>query len=171
MQELFEFGGRSARLSDCRRYRYSLGREWSSGTGTVCFVMLNPSTADALEDDATVRRCMGFAKLWGYKRLEIRNLFAWRATDPKELLTAPDPIGPENDAELQLAKAADQIIVAWGTHGSLKGRDRAVLKILADVPVYCLGRSQAGHPLHPLRLRADTERTLFAARESLGGLL
>src|SRR6185437_4878200 len=85
---------RSASISECGRYRYWLRRSWGHGGNgkTVSFIMLNPSMADAEQDDPTLRRCMGFAQGWGFSTLSVHNLFALRATDTKELLTANDPV-------------------------------------------------------------------------------
>lgn len=150
---------RTAELSDCGRYRWWLRRSWKHGGDgrAVCFVMLNPSTADALADDPTVRRCMGFARSWGFSVLTVRNLFALRATDPKELLTAAEPTGgARGDLELAVAKSADLVVCAWGA-GVPFGRDRLALKILAGKPLHCLGATKAGHPRHPLYVRGDAK--------------
>ncbi len=88
-------------------YRYSLWREWDSRRPIVAFVMLNPSTADAAKDDPTIRRCASFARSWGYGSLEVVNLFAYRASEPKRLRQTPDPIGPANDD--YLVDAADRV--------------------------------------------------------------
>ena len=115
--------------------------------------MLNPSTADARRDDPTIRRCMGFARLWGYSVLEVRNLFAWRATDPRELLTAPDPTGgPRGDRELQAVAKADLVIAAWGARVPF-ARDREALALLGGCDLKCLGRTRNGQPRHPLYVR------------------
>ncbi len=93
----------SAVLSECARYRYRLDRAWERddhGLGTVTWVMLNPSTADADVDDPTIRRCIGFSKAWGYNALTVVNLFAWRATSPRDLCAVEDPVGPDNEAHL-----------------------------------------------------------------------
>ena len=82
-----------AEFSKDRKYRYRLWREWNKTKPAVLFVMLNPSTADELVLDSTVSRCLSFAKEWGYGRLEVANLFALRATDPKELNKVEDPVG------------------------------------------------------------------------------
>src|SRR5581483_277759 len=102
----------SAEISACRRYRYWLRRDWRpSGNGkTVCAVMLNPSVADAIMDDPTIRRLRGFVQAWGYSVLEVRNLFAFRATDPNALLRADDPVGPRGNEALQQATAADLLL-------------------------------------------------------------
>ena len=89
-------------ISDCGKYRYRLTRKW--GYGRPCgFIMLNPSTADALHDDPTIRRCVGFAKAWGCGALIVVNLFAVRATSPREMMRADDPVGPENKEHVQRA--------------------------------------------------------------------
>ena len=82
---------RSAELSPCNQYRYLLSRTLQQGTGTCTFVMLNPSTADGLKDDPTIRRCLGFASDWGFRHMQVVNLFAWRATYPKDMLKQLDP--------------------------------------------------------------------------------
>jgi hypothetical protein len=120
------------------------------------FVGLNPSTADAHVDDPTIRRCIGFAEAWGYGRLLVGNLFAFRATRPSALLKARDPIGPENDRYLaSMADEADIIVAAWGAHGSFIGRDATVRAMLPKLHVLRLTkRGQPGHPLYlPSALR------------------
>src|SRR5690348_16099160 len=109
---------RDAVISDCGRYRYSLSRwGWDERSGRCVFIMLNPSTADASVDDPTIRRCINFAQGWGYGMLEVVNLFAWRATFPKELALAPDPVGPHNGEYLTRAITIGDITVcAWGRH-------------------------------------------------------
>ena len=146
-------------FSPCNRYRYTLWRRWLTGTGTCVFVMLNPSTADASHDDPTVRRCIGFAKAWGFRELEVVNLFALRATDPREIYTACDPIGRDNTWILMTqCKLASFIVAAWGAHGEYQGRGAEVLRRLkeAGLTVHELGRTKAGHPKHPLYLSAST---------------
>src|SRR5688572_12745487 len=88
---------RTAILSEDQKYRYLLGRRWQEGIGSVTFVMLNPSTADHVVDDRTIKRCMDFARSWGHSGLEVVNLYAFRATDPDELGKQADPVGPLND--------------------------------------------------------------------------
>ena len=108
---------RAATISACTKYRYSLRRTWQEGGRVVCFIMLNPSTADADIDDPTIRRCVGFGKSWGYDALEVVNLFAWRETEPKFLITPSDPIGPDNDgAILEASGRAELVVCAWGSH-------------------------------------------------------
>jgi hypothetical protein len=137
-------------------YRYTLWRVWNTALPRVAFILLNPSTADAKLDDPTVRRCVGFARAWGFGSLELVNLFAYRATHPRELKTAPDPVGPANDDTiLQAVSSAQLIVVGWGTHGGLYGRDRAVLRLLPD-SICSLGATRDGFPRHPLYLKQAT---------------
>src|SRR5215510_5582686 len=94
---------RDAVLSDCGRYRYMLRRTWDHSKPRVLFVMLNPSTADAEIDDATIRSCIRLAKGAGYGSFEVVNLYALRATDPAELQRADDPVGPKNNDIIEAA--------------------------------------------------------------------
>ena len=142
---------RKTKFSPCRTYRYALWREWIGGSGYAMFVGLNPSTADEMLDDPTIRRCIGFAKSWGYAALCMTNLFAFRATEPKDMMAAADPIGPGNDAFLQeLAPDAGVVVAAWGAHGAYRGRDAEVCRMLPDL--HCLALTKGGHPGHPLYL-------------------
>jgi hypothetical protein len=142
---------RSAQFSACGRYRYRLERRWRDGGETVLFVGLNPSTAGEAEDDATVRRCMGFACDWGYSHLIVCNLFGYRATRPGDLFISSDPTGPNNDHALRHAiQRADRVIVAWGNHGRFANQDRRVLGWISDP--YTLRLNTGGQPAHPLYL-------------------
>lgn len=149
-------------FSDCRTYRYALWRETGrlGAEGTVLFVMLNPSTADEVENDPTVRRCIGFAGDWGFARLAVANAYAYRATDPAELRRVDDPVGPDNDEWLdRLASQAHAVIAAWGAHIDPE-RERRVIELVEFQAgtMRCLGQTQALHPRHPLYLAADTKR-------------
>lgn len=146
---------KDALLSDDGVYRYWLLRQWAPGL-RVCFVMLNPSTADADVDDPTIRRCMGFARDWGYSGIVVVNLFAFRATNPKELSAATvDPVGPDNDAAIALTIGGNAaVICAWGAHGSLLNRGAQVLDIIrrSGGNPSMLRMTKGGHPAHPLYL-------------------
>ncbi len=153
---------KGAFLSPCRSYRYSLVRQWQSGEDVkkVMFVCVNPSKADENRDDPTTRRCINFARQWGFGGLIITNAYAHRATDPDELKVAVEPIGPLNDGELEYqATQASQIVVAWGNSCPID-RERQVLRVL-NSEVFCLGWTESLRPKHPVRLHADTERQLF----------
>ena len=153
---------RGAVLDPTQSYRYSLWRVWNKTAPSVGFVMLNPSRADALVDDSTIRRCLGFAHSWNYGALEVVNLFAYRTANPKTLRSLPEPVGLENDRYLlSLGDRVDQIVLAWGNWGQLQGRDRAVLGMLAGRELYCLGMTQTQQPRHPLYLRRDVVPMLF----------
>src|SRR5579883_1277250 len=148
-------------------YRYNLWRVWDATLPKVTFILLNPSTADATLDDPTVRRCVGFARAWGFGSLELVNLFAYRATHPRQLKTAPDPVGPANDdAILRAVNSAQLVIVGWGTHGRLYSRDRAILRLLPD-SIHCLGVTETGLPCHPLYLKRETAPVPYRVREYL----
>lgn len=155
-QDLFNQPPRamSATLSDDGRYRYTLERQWGDGK-TVAFVMLNPSTADASQDDSTIRHCVNFARLWGCGRLVVVNLFAWRATDPGDLpADKAEAVGPGNDEViLAVARQSDIVVCAWGTHGAKWGRGAEVLAMLRTCTnPHALRMTKDGHPSHPLYL-------------------
>jgi hypothetical protein len=146
-------GNGGAIFSPDDRYRYALWRLWDEDKGVLCIIGLNPSTADAVNNDPTVERCQRRARMMGYGGLRMANIFAYRATDPKRMLAAPDPVGPENDAAiLQAAKDSALVVCAWGAHGAHLDRGRAVAKMLreAGVELYCLGVTDGGQPFHPL---------------------
>lgn len=158
----------TALLSHDGRYRYALTRRWNPEAPTVVFIMLNPSTADGSVDDPTIRRCTGYARLWGAGGLLVLNLFALRATDPAELKRAADPVGPANDIAIeQLLDRTNSnlghVVAAWGNHGSLLGRAEAVTAAVAGLGVrlWSLGCTSTGQPRHPLYLPADAQMVDF----------
>jgi len=148
---------KGAILSACSQYRYQLWRKWDPAKPNVVFIMLNPSTADADNDDPTIRRCIGFAKDWRYGSLTVVNLFAFRATRPEDLLKAEDPIGQENLEWIARAtEKASTIVCAWG-NGKLINRllrTRSTYQPLRHInsPLCYLELSQDGTPKHPLYL-------------------
>jgi len=163
---------RSAELSPCGLYRFSLTREWDMGQGTVLFIMLNPSTADAEQDDPTIRRCIGFAITWGMRRLEVRNLFAYRATDPRELLLARrrgvDIIGRDNVAGLLFAASnAIRVICAWGAHPIAEHRGPTTINMLIDAGVKpeALDLTRAMAPKHPLYVPSSASPVFLKRRQ------
>lgn len=147
----------AATMSPCGVYRYWLERSWRDWGGDyVNFIMLNPSTADASQDDPTIRKCIGFAKKWGFIGVHVVNIFALRSTDPAALADHRDPIGPENDAFIRAGVlSAAKTIVAWGTHGRLRGRAEQVAKMLDPSRTFALRINQDGSPQHPLYVPYD----------------
>lgn len=146
-------------FSSCKKYRYVLTRHIGGAKGPMLFIMLNPSTADAEKDDPTIRRCIGFAKREGVSTLTIVNLFAYRATDPKELKEVEDPVGPENDIhikrELEYHRTMGAIIAAWGANPIAIQRGHTILKRSAFV--LCMGKTKSGAPRHPLYIPSTAE--------------
>lgn len=146
---------KDALVSECGAYRYWLKRQWELLRRPLPIIMLNPSTADAEIDDPTIRRCMAFARREGYGGIFVVNLYALRATDPKALATASDPIGPANAHWLSQAishAAGGDVLCAWGAHGGDAGR--RVAQLCGGVGK-CLGKTKEGHPRHPLYVRSD----------------
>ena len=131
-------------------YRYTLSRVWDLTLPVITFVLLNPSTADAVRLDPTLRRCVGFAKREGCGGMVILNLYAFRTKEPKMMMAAFDPVGPDNDR--MLAGVTGTVVVGWGMNAN---PDR-VTRALALLPrVHALGVTKDGHPRHPLYVPAE----------------
>ncbi len=166
---LFAAMDRQADISACGRYRYWLTRRWDFDLPTVLFVMLNPSRADARDDDPTIRKCMGFARRWGMGGIEVVNLYPWRATNPADLPAGPEVFGDarfgghERNAVAirQAASAADRIVAAWGAKaGPWQSQPDVVLGLLSG-EVEALRLTKHGHPWHPLYVPYDVEPVHF----------
>jgi hypothetical protein len=168
----------SAIISECGRYRYALVRDVlapddGGACPTLLWVMVNPSTADATEDDATIRKCVGFARRWGFGRIAVVNLWAFRSKDVEALsyVTTPptDYVGPENDQHIrEWASAATSVMVAWGAREKMprgaSKRIATVAAILSDAhrePLWSLGTTQSGDPRHPLMPSYATARVAW----------
>ena len=149
-----------ALFSSCRTYRYYLWRIWDRKTARVMFIGLNPSTADEFNDDVTIRRCVGFAKKWGYGGLIMANIFAFRATKPEEMKAAKDCIGPLNDQYLlDISFGEALIVLGWGNHGEFMNRGEQVIQMLLPhrSDLYHFGLTCKGNPKHPLYLSYDCQ--------------
>lgn len=153
-------------ISDCGKYRYLLRRTWDHAKPRALLIMLNPSTADARQDDATIRSCVRLLVGLGYGSFEVVNLFAWRATDPKELPTPPSmATGPNNPRTIDAAVGrCDTVICAWGAHPYAAKNAPGALDIvrLYRPAAYCFGKTKAGAPKHPLYIKSGTPLTVFA---------
>lgn len=150
-----------ANFSPCRKWRYTLYRDLQEGQlfapqpKRVQFVGLNPSTADEKKNDPTVRRCMNFARDWGFTAMWMTNVFGFRATDPRVMQQQEDPQGKDNtDWILDVAKIADLVVCCWGVHGDHMqwGQHIAAILINQNIPIHCLGTTFNGQPKHPLFL-------------------
>lgn len=145
---------KDAILSEDRKYRYVLSRIWDESKSMVMIIGLNPSTADETIDDPTIVRCIDFAKNWGYGGIYMLNLFAFRATLPKDMFSTENPIGDENDKFIEkYSKLSDKVICAWGNDGKYKNRSEKVLSKIENK--YYLKLNQTNEPAHPLYLRKD----------------
>lgn len=157
---LFPLVEYSAKISDCGNYRYSLSRIWDKDKEKVMFLMLNPSTADANENDPTIRRCMGFAKSWGYGGLLVGNLFQYRSTNPDHLLKCENPIGHDNEEVLfELSQQCHKVILAYGNDHIIQklGQRFPSYDAFREIkkPLYYLEFSKDGVPVHPLYLHSS----------------
>lgn len=150
----------TAEFSPCRTWRYVLRRRWDVGKPAIGFILLNPSTADEMLDDPTIRRCIGYAKRWGHGGLVLGNVFALRSTDPAALRTHPNPIGPDNDkAILRIVAEADgNVVCGWGMHGAFMNRGERVMELIryyGQATPKALSMTSTGQPGHPLYLKSD----------------
>lgn len=153
---------KGADLSDDGVYRYSLTRIWSGEGPMVTWVMLNPSTADADVDDPTIRRCMAFARSWDASGIRVVNLFALRATDPKQINRHHSPLGERNATAIMRAISEPDtafVVAAWGAGNpypnvSSIGTVRTHAQ-RSDRALLCLGITKSGAPKHPLYVRGD----------------
>ena len=145
---------KNAILSEDRKYRYVLSRIWDETKPKVMIIGLNPSTADETEDDPTIGRCISFSKSWGYGGVYMLNLFAFRATQPKDMFNAQNPIGLENNSYIEIySKKVEKIVCAWGNHGTYKNRGNEIREKFDKL--FCLKLNQTGEPAHPLYLKSE----------------
>lgn len=165
---------RSAEISKDGRYRWSLDRQWDEGP-CVWWVMLNPSVADHLIDDPTIRRCIGYAQSWGFAGLRVVNLYPYRATDPKALIKAAHSnvnirgnIKGDERGDEELRKVADAplVICAWGAM-LFDFRVSEFFSLAGEKPLWCLRRTKNGAPVHPLYQRATLTPVPFHRCEGL----
>lgn len=154
--------------SDCKDYRYLLTRTWNDKGSRVLFIMLNPSTATEVQNDPTVERCERRARTLGFGAFRVTNIFAYRATDPRDMRAAADPVGPENDKMIldsasDWIRKEDRIICAWGAHGDYLNRGLEIKNLLFEsgMPLYHLGLTKAGHPKHPLYIGYSQQPNLW----------
>jgi hypothetical protein len=147
-----------ATFSPCGTYRYRLWRTWDERQPTLNWIMLNPSTADAVANDPTIERCQRRAKLWDFGGIVVTNIFAFRSTFPDTMKAAADPVGPDNDGYLlQAAQTCSQVICAWGNHGAHRGRSKEVRELLKFWRLWVLKVGMTGEPVHPLYQAYDVK--------------
>jgi hypothetical protein len=159
-----EESGMSAVISDCGRYRYRLDRQVALSGPVYAFFGVNPSTADATVDDATVRKWIGFSKRWGAGRFIVGNVFAYRATDVRTLATVEDPFGPDIGEHVsRIIAEADVLVPCWGCTDKVPPGLRFAFDVLLDQllcagrPVKAFGFTAGDDPKHPLMLGYDTQ--------------
>ena len=151
-------------ISDCGKYRYLLRRTWDYNRPRALLVMLNPSTADATLDDATIRSCVRLLNGQGYGSMEVVNVYAYRATDPSELTKQADPFGPRNETTIAAAVGrCDVVICAWGAYPPARQHaSRLLNEVRSRRPAtYCFGKTKAGAPKHPLYIKSGTPLQVF----------
>lgn len=153
---------RTAKLSDCGKFRFELTRVWDESLPLVAFVGLNPSTADADADDPTIRKCRGFAQRHGFGGLVMLNLYTYRATKPADLWKAQKAgvavIGEGSPVVRSRAAQCEQVIACWGRHGFKRQPD---FTQHFGRPMFCFGKNPDGTPRHPLMLAYSTKLEIF----------
>lgn len=145
-------------------HRYSLSRCWDDRFPAVMFIGVNPSRADATYNDATIIRCINFARTWGYGSLWFGNLYSFRTPYPSELIKNIDTAyNQTTNAELEkMIVQCDRIICAWGSWTFIKERAKDVLALVMQHKApYCLGCNRDGQPKHPLYLAKNTQMMLY----------
>lgn len=146
---------RKAIFSKCGKYRYFLERDWGTDkTNAVLFICLNPSIADDKRDDPTIRRCINFAKDWGYERLQIANIFAYVHTNPKVLSKVMRSLPVNYDWIKLMIKDANKVVVAWGAN-PLVEIPKELENLLKAKGAMCLGKNKNGSPKHPLYIKRN----------------
>ena len=166
----------SATCSPCEQYRYVLSRIWAEDIEPCIFIMLNPSTADAHQDDPTIRRVMAFAAGFGFGGVHILNLFAIRGADPSIIKESPAPVGADNQdwwcktlCKVEEYAVEPTVICGWGVHGGFRDRDLEALHWLSSQQIkgpYCLGQTKAGFPKHPLYISKTAEMERYRTTRS-----
>ncbi len=152
-----------AELSEDGVYRRMLSRTWNSSKGFMTYIMLNPSTADAVKDDQTIRKCVHYARREDFGGISVVNLFDLRCTDPKKLFAGPHPpVTAENGKAIMRNVAfAGKIVCAWGANADHKrvfAQAQGLyqyIRMASTKKLWCLGVTKNGHPVHPLMLRND----------------
>ena len=152
---------KSAIISECQNYRYSLERIWDETKPIIGFIGLNPSTADDVEDDSTIHKCIKFAELWGAGGICMTNLFAYRATNPADMMDQENPVGSENDSYLAaLPGKTSKIVACWGNNGVHNDRANRIKDLLKG-DLFCLAINKTGEPIHPLYVKGTTDLIPF----------
>jgi hypothetical protein len=163
---------KGARISDCKKYRYWLTRTWDDTLPQAIFIGLNPSTADAQKDDQTIRKLVNYADKWGYGRIIMLNVFAYRATDPRDLKHVNDPIGPDNDAEIDGAikdmSSNDILVFMWSKWAKelMPRRVDTLQKKYWDRAHY-FKLNTDGSPAHPLYLAGNLKPRKYVIKQGI----
>lgn len=159
-----EYAYSGAVLSNCGTFRYRLWRIWRPEWPRLLWIMLNPSTADAANDDPTIRKCAAFARGWNYGGIEVANLYAFRTPSPQALKASGYRVGPDNLEVLRTMLRAlpsdTRVVAAWGAHAQPSMQEWLRVEALqAGVPLYFLKQNKDGSPGHPLYLPLASELT------------
>lgn len=158
---------KSAVISQCGKYRYQLSRIWDSSKPIVLFIMLNPSTADAEQDDPTIRRCIGFARSWGYGGLMVGNLSAYRATNPTELKSMEiDYYANDQNSQsvMSMYFETEITVFAWGNPPC----ELPLCPLIGLENTHYLELTASGNPKHPLYLKGNLKPIKYKQQKYFG---
>lgn len=155
MKELFDNKDKGAQFSDCRKFRYALWRIWDRTKPMVMFIGLNPSTANELSDDPTIRRVISFAKRWGYGGVYMMNCFPFVTAFPEELCLNDFAQNINDKLLIDISKKCHEVIFAWGNFEAVTNHKRDAVLINMFPDAMCLGKNKSGSPKHPLYIKSD----------------
>jgi hypothetical protein len=155
-----------AEFSDCRNYRYVLWRIWDVSKPKVMFIGLNPSTANEVSDDPTIRRVKSMAKGWGFGGVYMANLFSFVTAYPDELLKCPDPVNGNDLWLYKIAAQCNEVVFAWGSFKEAQERAKKVIAMFPNAKALHINKN--GSPKHPLYIKGDTIPVLYNPSAKLG---
>ena len=151
----------NAIFSECGKYRYVLTRIWEPLEPLAMCIGLNPSTANADEDDPTIRRLSSLLKNNGFGGFFMCNLFALVSPYPEDLQSCPDPVKDNDKWLIETADKVTHVVYCWGNFDEATYRAKKIKNMFPSKHINCFGKNRNGSPKHPLYLKANTELILF----------
>ena len=170
-------------ITDEGMYRWRLRRWWAEGPH-VCWIMLNPSTADATRNDPTLREVMFHTRCWGHAGATVVNLYPLRSSQPADCRAWAERNKDGDKARYVIrdrmienlgvvaaaAREAPLVVAAWGCQ---RWAEAWASRVVGDLRIkrlqlHCLGTTADGAPTHPLargryRVPRDVQPQLWRA--------